>query len=137
MTDACELALPVISGDDNRGMDFYSWRIDTVLGKNRYGISEPKNTASIPLSGLEIVLIPLVGYDRFGNRLGMGAGYYDRYLQPTRASSTPLRVGIAYSLQEIDPFVKNKWDIPLHGVVNEHGWFTFVGEDPITNTEED
>jgi 5-formyltetrahydrofolate cyclo-ligase len=128
MTGNCELALPVISGDDNHGMHFHSWRVDTVLEKNRYGIFEPMKTGPIPLSGIDMLLMPLVGYDRFGNRLGMGAGYYDRSLEPLRNLPTPLRVGIAYSLQEIGPMVENKWDIPLHGVVNEHGWFTFVGE---------
>jgi 5-formyltetrahydrofolate cyclo-ligase len=73
--------------------------------------------------------MPLVGYDRFGNRLGMGCGYYDRCLESLRDLAAPLRVGIAYSLQEIDPLDKNTWDIPLHGVVNERGWFTFVGKD--------
>ena len=80
----------------------------------------------------DMLLMPLVGYDRFGNRLGMGAGYYDRCLESLSDLATPLRVGIAYSLQEIDPVAKNKWDIPLHGLVNEHGWFTFVGEEPLT-----
>ena len=67
----------------------------------------------------------------------LGAGYYDRCLEPLRDLPTPLRVGIAYSLQEIDPIIENKWDIPIHGVVNEHGWFTFVGQEPITIPEED
>jgi len=137
MTDDCELALPVISGDDKHDMHFHSWRVDTVLGKNRYGIKEPMKTEPIPLSSLDLLLMPLVGYDRFGNRLGMGAGYYDRCLESLRDSPTPLRIGIAYSLQETDPLVENKWDIPLHGLVNEHGWFTFDGEEPITISEED
>ena len=71
--------------------------------------------------------MPLVGYDHLGNRLGMGAGYYDRHLESLRNSSLPLRVGIAYSLQEIESLKQNDWDIPLHGVVNENGWFTFAG----------
>ncbi len=53
-----------------------------------------------------MLIMPLVGYDRFGNRLGMGAGYYDRCLEPLRDSSAPLRVGIAYSLQEVTPSIK-------------------------------
>ena len=137
VTDDCELALPIISGDDKHDMHFHSWRVDTALGKNSYGIFEPIKTEHIPLSSLDMLLMPLVGYDRFGNRLGMGAGYYDRCLEPLRESPTPLRVGIAYSLQEIDSFVEDTWDIPLHGVVNEHGWFTFVSEEPITKSKED
>ena len=71
-----------------------------------------------------MLLIPLVAYDCNGNRLGMGSGYYDRHLESIRDQPAPLRVGIAYSLQKIDPIEENDWDIPLHGVVNEHGWFT-------------
>ena len=72
-----------------------------------------------------MLLIPLVAYDQFGNRLGMGAGYYDRHLEPLRDVRTPLRIGIAYSLQELERIKKNDWDIPLHGVINENGWFEF------------
>lgn len=125
MADGCELALPVISGNNDHEMHFHSWRQNSELGRNRYGIFEPLETAPMPLPGFDMLLMPLVGYDRCGNRLGMGSAYYDRCLESLRNSPTPLRVGIAYSLQEIDPVEKNMWDIPLHGLVNEHGWFTF------------
>lgn len=72
-----------------------------------------------------MLLIPLVAYDRVGNRLGMGAGYYDRHLEPLRDLSSPLRVGIAYSVQALDRITANDWDIPLHGVVTENGWLEF------------
>jgi len=121
-----EFALPVISGNDEYTMKFHSWRADTVLVKNSYGILEPQGTAPVPLSGVDLLIMPLVAYDRLGNRLGMGAGYYDRHLESLRKSDKPLRIGVAYSLQELDLIEKNSWDIPLHGVVNEHGWFTFV-----------
>ena len=126
MADGCELALPVISGSNDRLMSFHSWQADTRLVKSRYGIFEPLETAAIPVSSLDIILMPLVGYDRFGNRLGVGAGYYDRCLENLRDQDKPLRTGIAYSLQEIGSIDKNSWDISLHGVVNEHGCFTFV-----------
>lgn len=126
MANGCELALPVVSGKDDHLMSFYSWRQSTHLIKNRYGIYEPEKSTRLPISGFDMLINPLVGYDRFGNRLGMGAGYYDRHLEQLRHLDNPLRVGIAYSLQEIEPIEKNSWDIPLHGVVNEHGWFTFV-----------
>lgn len=127
ITDGYKLALPVISGNNNHAMKFHTWRTDTELVKNSYGILEPKGSASLPPSSFDMLIMPLVGYDRQGNRLGMGSGYYDRHLEPLRDMATPLRVGIAYSLQEIDRIEKNKWDVPLHGVVNECGWFTFAG----------
>jgi len=137
IADGCELALPVISENNDNAMRFHAWRQDTDLEKNRYGIFEPQDTAAIPLTRFDILIMPLVGYDRFGNRLGMGCGYYDRYLESLRDLATPLRAGIAYSLQEIDRLDKNTWDIPLHGVVNERGWFTFVGEDLLNDFVEE
>ena len=103
MANGCEFALPVVSGKDDHLMNFYSWRQKTNLIKNRYGICEPEKSTLLPISDFDMLIIPLVGYDRCGNRLGMGAGYYDRHLELLRNSDTPLRVGIAYSLQEIDP----------------------------------
>ena len=126
MGEGCELALPVIADHDERSMEFFSWRAETVLVKNRYGIFEPKGSKPVKTSGFDMLIMPLVAYDLMGNRLGLGAGYYDRHLEPLRHCKLPLRVGIAYSLQEIDPIDKNIWDIPLHAIVNEHGWFTFI-----------
>jgi 5-formyltetrahydrofolate cyclo-ligase len=125
-TRAYELALPVVSGHNDHAMQFHAWHAKTTLAKNRYGILEPRGTAAVPVSEFDMLIMPLVGYDRFGNRLGMGSGYYDRHLESLRGLDSPLRVGVAYSLQEIEPIRKNNWDIPLHGIVNEHGWFTFV-----------
>ena len=137
MDEGCNLVLPVISGDDDHTMQFHPWRPDMELGKNRYGIPEPPKTEPIPLSSLDMLVIPLVGYDDSGNRLGMGAGYYDRCLESLRHQATPLRVGVAYSIQKINTLVANKWDIPLHAIVNEHGCFTFVSEQPQVNFQED
>ncbi len=106
-------------------MKFRSWQSDSVLECSSFGIFEPHDTPEISLSKLAVLFIPLVAYDQSGNRLGMGAGYYDRYLEPLRNSRTPLRVGIAYSLQALPRININKWDIPLHGVVNENGWLEF------------
>jgi 5-formyltetrahydrofolate cyclo-ligase len=80
----------------------------------------------MPVSDFDMLLIPMVGYDKSGNRIGMGAGYYDRHLESIRELGTPVRVGVAYSSQEINSIKQNQWDIPLHGVVNENGWISFV-----------
>lgn len=127
MQNGFRLALPVVSADDGHAMQFHAWQPDMALVANSYGIHEPPQTAPrLPVSGFDVLMMPLVGYDRLGNRLGMGAGYYDRHLETRRDKKTPLRVGVAYSLQEIEPIEKKNWDIPLHGIVNEHGWFTFT-----------
>ena len=126
LSEGCEIALPVISRHEPGIMTFCAWRQDTQLIKNRYGIFEPPGHHSLGLDHFDMLIMPLVAYDHTGNRLGMGAGYYDRHLEQFKHLPSPLRVGAAYSLQEIDPIDKNDWDIPLHGIVNERGWFTFV-----------
>jgi len=130
MTAGCRLALPVIKGTGGHDMDFHAWRKDTVLAANRYGILEPQDTELMPVASFDMLLMPLVGYDRSGNRLGMGAGYYDRCLVSIRDLESPLRVGVAYSLQETQPVEGAEWDVPLHGIVNELGWFAFGGRQP-------
>lgn len=126
MSDDFEVALPVISGHDDYTMEFYPWNSGTELKHNQYGIYQPQKTISMPISGFDMLLIPLVAYDKTGSRMGMGSGYYDRHLGSLRDSDQPLRVGVAYSLQEVDLININDWDIPLHALVNEHEWISFI-----------
>ena len=65
--------------------------------------------------------MPLVGFDRHGNRLGMGGGYYDRTLSfmSMKKSPAPQLVGLSYSFQELPKIVAQDWDIPLDYVVTE------------------
>ena len=126
LKEGCEIALAVISRTEPGAMRFCSWQAEAKLHKNRYGIFEPPGGHSLALNHFDMLIMPLVAYDRAGNRLGMGAGYYDRHLEEFKHDPSPLRVGAAYSLQEIDLIDTNDWDIPLHGVVTERGWFTLV-----------
>ncbi len=66
--------------------------------KNQFGIMEPTNNHDIAIKNLDIIFVPMVGFDRLGHRLGMGKGYYDNLLTPQ--TQCPLLVGIAYSFQE-------------------------------------
>lgn len=123
--DGIGLALPVVTGGAGGGMAFHEWLPDTVMLKSAYGIPEPQGTAARAARDLDLIVMPLAAYDPGGNRLGMGAGYYDRCLAPVRGAAAPLRAGVAYSLQEVANVAAEAWDVPLHGVVTEKGWLAF------------
>ena len=113
------VALPVV----NRAgaMDFYRLTATTPLLMNRFGIPEPDPLTAtyVPRLALDIVFAPLVAFDNLGHRLGMGGGYYDRFLMfPGRK---PLLVGLAHALQEVDSLPRETWDVPLDAAVTEAG----------------
>lgn len=128
LTTRKRLALPVVG---RRGrMDFFRLRRLTPLSVNRYGILEPAPGAAwvAPLS-IDLVFMPLVAFDRFGVRLGMGAGFYDRYLGDLPATLRPRLVGVAHDVQySLDPLPFDTWDVPLDAVITESGWHTFDAE---------
>jgi 5-formyltetrahydrofolate cyclo-ligase len=114
--------LPVLNGDS---LCFASWRTDEPLEPNRYGIPEPR-VAPVDCTApadIELVLVPLLGFDRRGNRLGSGAGYYDRsfaFLAEGERPRAPILVGVAYACQEVPSLAAEAWDIPLDFVVTEN-----------------
>ena len=72
----------------------------------------------MPTHELDVILMPLVGFDNDGNRLGMGGGYYDRTLAYTRhAIKKPVLIGVAHDLQRVDRLPYASWDIPLNAIV--------------------
>ncbi len=110
-----ELYLPVIGED--MALTFAHWAAGARLQSNRYGITEPDPTAArIELSDLDLVIVPLVGWDRQGGRLGMGGGFYDRTLS---AGPRPPVIGLAYAAQEVEVVPMASWDIPLDYVLTE------------------
>ena len=117
-----DIALPTIAASGT-SMEFHAWKPDEMLEQNRFGIQQPANSEKIPLSGVDLLVMPLVGYDRLGNRLGVGAGFYDRYLESMRNSPAPLRIGVAYSLQEVELINNNDWDIPKW---SKEFWFYWI-----------
>lgn len=101
------------------------------LRYNHYGIPEPDTTLHVPAHALQFVFLPLVGFDSRGNRLGMGAGYYDRALSFRRLRRHwwgPRLIGIAHSCQHVDAIEPIPSDIPLDAVVTECGIHVFRGE---------
>lgn len=93
---------------------------DGPYRRNQYGIQEPLYNPQWELkpSMLDIVLLPLVGFDRTGNRLGMGKGYYDRTFGGHNCCwRRPLLVGIAHAEQECKKLERQRWDVPLDIIV--------------------
>ncbi len=116
--------LPVLLGGSRRIMRFAELRGATPLVHNRFGIPEPAPGRRIyaPPRTLDLVLTPVVAFDRFGNRLGLGAGYYDRcfgYLRSRGSWRRPKLVGVAYSFQETAAIEPDPWDVPLWRIVTE------------------
>jgi 5-formyltetrahydrofolate cyclo-ligase len=116
--------LPVLHPFAGPSLWFCEWRAGDPLVPNRYAIPEPdpKSRPPHPAWSLDLLLVPLVGFDARGNRLGMGGGFYDRtlaYLNRRTRWHRPRVLGLAHELQRVDALPTNAWDIPLDGVVTE------------------
>lgn len=88
-------------GGEGAGLTFHLCDPDdpASLQKSTWGVMEPK--AHLPQVRPDIVLVPLLGFDRGGNRLGQGQGHYDRTLEALRATGAVLAVGVAFAAQEV------------------------------------
>jgi 5-formyltetrahydrofolate cyclo-ligase len=118
--------VPRILSRRNRRMVFAPWAPAARARKNFFGIAEPLSAAGArSVVGIDVVILPVVGFDRRGNRLGMGAGYYDRALSRRRDVMRPWRrprlVGVAFACQELPAIPVSPWDVPLDLVVTERG----------------
>jgi len=83
------------------------------------------------LFSLDLILTPLLAFDQQGNRMGMGAGYYDRsfaFRRYRQQWQQPRLVGTAWSFQEQQQLNAQPWDVPLDALVCEHGWRSFSTE---------
>jgi len=106
------ICLPVIK--DNFQMDFYKWSFSDPLKINKHGIPEPE-TKSIAYP--DILLIPLLAFDKNLNRLGYGGGYYDRLIEKLSKKKNIIKIGLAFSIQEIDKVPINMYDQKLDYIV--------------------
>lgn len=112
----CIYCLPVLQPET---LKFAPWRFGDPLVTNRYGIPEPDVAASSLLDAADLALIvmPLVGFDPRGHRLGMGGGWYDRTLAfRQEAPAPPWLVGAAFDEQRVDVLDAAAWDVALDAV---------------------
>lgn len=88
---------------------------------NRFGIPEPVQSRRHPPGILDLVVVPLVGFDAKCNRMGMGGGFYDRCFahRLARQHSGPRLVGLAFDCQQVDELPVEPWDVPLDAIVTQ------------------
>jgi 5-formyltetrahydrofolate cyclo-ligase len=111
-----QLSLPRLGGKvaDPHFMDFAAWTPDDMLVPGPTRILQPDHEAEAVVP--DVVFTPLLGFDRALNRLGQGAGHYDRALETLPDA---LKIGLAWSVQMVDQLPVEPWDIPLDIVVTE------------------
>ena len=114
-----EILLPVT--DKNNLMNFFSWKKNEVLYVGKFGILEPiKSIPKIP----DLILVPILAFDKKKYRLGYGKGFYDRYLNRyLKKFKNIFTVGIAFSFQRHDNLPVNQKDVKLDYIITEKGIF--------------
>ena len=97
-----------------------------MLETGYFGLREPKKEFlhPVPAEEIDLIIVPGVVFDRSGNRIGHGMGYYDRFFQNV-PHSIP-KIALAFDYQVIDqPLQPDPWDIPLDGLITEKGWIFY------------
>lgn len=121
--------LPVLRPDKRKDLWFVEYTPDALLTKNRFGIPEPDFRTQHKMSAqlLDVVLMPLVGFDRTGARLGMGGGFYDAtfafkkkpFVGNKKPAGKPALIGLAHACQQVDSLATDTWDIPLFAIATD------------------
>jgi 5-formyltetrahydrofolate cyclo-ligase len=110
------VALPCVDSHD-ANIIFRVWDNGEPLERSPLGFRQPCRDAKAMSPTL--ILTPLVGFDRSLNRLGQGAGHYDRAFADHPQA---LRIGLAWSVQEVPAIPTDPWDVPLDAVITEREW---------------
>jgi len=120
--------LPVLNAWPRTRMVFQRIQPGERLKPNRFGIAEPVfcPERQQPVWTLDLLLMPLVGFDEYGGRLGMGGGFYDRslaYRSRRKKSHKPTLLGLAHECQKVDRLPLASWDVDLQAAVTDRSWY--------------
>lgn len=116
--------LPVLSKNKDEGLVFIQLTDETQFENNKFNIPEPvfNEETIVSAQTLDLVLVPLLAFDKKGNRLGMGGGFYDRTFAFKKDKNIkPILLGYAYDFQEIDALEPESWDVGLDIIATESG----------------
>ncbi|MCT4654582.1 MAG: 5-formyltetrahydrofolate cyclo-ligase [Cohaesibacter sp.] len=114
----CQIALPVVLSKTD--LEFRLWREDDPLVAAGYGSKGPAQTAPVVLP--DCLVMPLAAFDNERNRMGYGAGFYDRYIgRQVKSEKKPLLIGLAFECQKLDKVPVGRYDQPLDWIVTEAG----------------
>lgn len=112
------IALPHVTGRSGT-IRFLAWAPGDALPAGPMGIRQPD--AGAPERSPDLILTPLLAFDARLNRLGYGAGHYDRALATHPAAR---RIGLGWSVQQVAAIDTDAWDMPLHGIATEKDWIS-------------
>ena len=120
--------LPVLNAWPRTRMVFQRIMPNERLSPNRFGIAEPafRPNRQRRIWTLDLVLMPLVGFDEHGGRLGMGGGFYDRslaYRGRRKNGHKPTLLGLAHECQKVDRLPLEPWDVSLQATVTDQSWY--------------
>ncbi len=113
-----QTALPVVTGP-GKPLEFRLWQAGNRLIPGAYGIDRPAGDA--PAKRPDIILLPMLAFDRHGRRLGYGGGYYDRTLAQLRGSGDVMAIGLAFAAQMVEEVPSGPHDAVLDRILTEEG----------------
>jgi 5-formyltetrahydrofolate cyclo-ligase len=123
--------LPVADASHpEHGLTWAPYEEGAVLTPGAFGIPTPTSTDLVDAQQLDVVLVPLVAFDRAGTRAGMGGGFYDRtfsFRLGAGAAATPRLIGLGYHWQQVEHLGRADWDVPLDAVVTDRSVLRFPG----------
>ena len=118
----CNCLLPVMAGR-KEPLQFHQWKPGDTLVSSRFGVLEPSKFH--PSNTPDVLILPLLAFDRHGTRLGYGGGYYDRTLRALRGKGEVLAIGAAYQDQEMNDVPSDTHDQKMDALVTDRAVIRF------------